>query len=156
MMRYYLSILFIALLTGCLSKPSGAEPETEDALTNVSSKATLTSPQPLVQINASATNEPPKGFAWLATANAANDATDAIANGDTKLLTIAGRGLMIVGVPEPFKAQAQAKCGIKYLNGVSDAIAPGTEVWVKQATDYANDYNQRLLVHCLPEAVNKP
>ena len=87
---------------------------------------------------------------WLKHADADRDAADSIQRGDLRLLAMASRGPNMPGVPAESASKAKSVCGIRYLEGSTDAITGEVHMQLLQrAYDYAARYNEQLLEACL-------
>lgn len=87
---------------------------------------------------------------WLRKADADRDAADSIQRGDLRLLAMASRGPNMPGVPAESASKAKSVCGIRYLEGSTDAVAGEVHMQLlQQAFDYAVKYNKLLLEACL-------
>lgn len=87
---------------------------------------------------------------WLKNADAERDAAESIKRGDLRLLAMASRGPNMPGVPVESASKAKSICGIRYLEGSTDAVAGEVHMQLlQQAYDYATQYNKLLLAACL-------
>ena len=68
--------------------------------------------------------------------------------GDTRLIVRAGRGQTAPGAPAGEQADAKARCGIRYLEGLGDVIRPGEQEQHTKRVLYASEYNRLMLPHC--------
>lgn len=73
---------------------------------------------------------------------------DSLAKQDYRLIVRAGRGEVAPGIPAEAQAEAKARCGVRYLDGLGDVIKPGQKEEHARLSAYAADYNQRMLAHC--------
>ncbi|MDA9004122.1 S8 family serine peptidase [bacterium] len=90
------------------------------------------------------------GLAWLDAANAQADAEAAIAVEDYRLFHGIGRGTSIVGVPVADMDEAIQQCGERYLPGATDIVLSDRHSQLlKEAVDYAIEYNRILIGSCL-------
>lgn len=80
---------------------------------------------------------------------------DSLAKQDYRLIVRAGRGEVAPGIPAEAQADAKARCGVRYLDGLGDVIRPEQKEEHAKLSAYAAEYNQRMLTHCprapLPE-----
>jgi len=87
---------------------------------------------------------------WLQDADATRDAQRAIRRGDRRLLAMATRGPDLPGVPADQVSRAKSVCGIRYVEGSTDAVMGQTHLKLLQAArDYASQYNRIMLDTCL-------
>ena len=88
---------------------------------------------------------------WLRDADATRDARQAIERGDKRLLAMATRGPNMPGVPAEQVSKAKSVCGIRYVEGSTDAVMGETHLKLLQAAQaYASQYNSIMLDACLP------
>lgn len=73
---------------------------------------------------------------------------DSLAKQDYRLIVRAGRGEVAPGIPAQAQAEAKARCGVRYLDGLGDVIKPGQKEEHARLSAYAAEYNQRMLAHC--------
>ncbi|WP_310597783.1 hypothetical protein [Aeromonas aquatica] len=73
---------------------------------------------------------------------------DSLAKQDYRLIVRAGRGEVAPGIPAEAQADAKARCGVRYLDGLGDVIRPEQKEEHAKLSAYAAEYNQRMLVHC--------
>ena len=71
-----------------------------------------------------------------------------LARQDYRLIVRAGRGAVAPGIPADQQAQAKARCGVRYLDGLSDVIRPSQQEQQDRLRAFASEYNQRILPHC--------
>lgn len=67
---------------------------------------------------------------------------------DYRLIVRAGRGEVAPGIPAEAQAEAKARCGVRYLDGLGDVIRPDQKEEHAKLSAYAAEYNQRMLAHC--------
>lgn len=67
---------------------------------------------------------------------------------DYRLIVRGGRGGDAPGIAESEQEQVKNRCGVRYLTGFSDVIAPGKEAEYAKLESYAMDYNRHMLPHC--------
>ena len=92
-------------------------------------------------------------LSWLRDADAAHDARQAIERGDKRLLAMATRGPNMPGVPAEQASKAKSVCGIRYVEGSTDAVMGDAHLKLLQAAQaYASQYNGIMLDACLPPA----
>lgn len=72
-----------------------------------------------------------------------------VAAGDLRLIVRAGRGQFAPGIPPELQAQAKARCGIRYLDGLGDVVRPGEEAAHARRSAYARDYNRLIYPYCI-------
>ena len=77
-----------------------------------------------------------------------------LARQDYRLIVRAGRGEVAPGIPAEQQAEAKARCGVRYLDGLGDVIRPGQQEIHAKLRAYASEYNQQMLKHCPPHSVN--
>lgn len=70
--------------------------------------------------------------------------------GDTRLIVRAGRGQVAPGISAEQQAEAKARCGIRYLDGLGDVIRPEEREQHERLSAYASEYNRLMLSHCPP------
>jgi hypothetical protein len=91
-----------------------------------------------------------ESLAWLKSANAEEDAKEALKRGDKRLLAMATRGLNLPGVNAELSSKAKSVCGIRYLEGTTDMVQGDTHLQaLKKAQKYASEYNQLILDNCI-------
>ncbi|MBU2979305.1 hypothetical protein [Alteromonas sp. C1M14] len=96
--------------------------------------------------------QPSHPLQWVMDADPKQDATQAIHDGDLRLLAFGGRVVSIPGIdmavyPLP---TLREKCGYRVIRGTSDTLRVGeSTAYRSQAYDYAKRYNQIVLTHCL-------
>ncbi|MCH7371325.1 hypothetical protein [Aeromonas sp. MR16] len=73
---------------------------------------------------------------------------DSLARQDYRLIVRAGRGEVAPGIPAEAQADAKARCGVRYLDGLGDVIRPEQKEEHAKLSAYAAEYNQRMLAHC--------
>lgn len=73
---------------------------------------------------------------------------DSLARQDYRLIARAGRGEVAPGIPAEAQADAKARCGVRYLDGLGDVIKSGQKEEHAKLSAYAAEYNQRMLAHC--------
>jgi len=115
---------------------------------------TLTGCQGIDQIDPSTLTpeerEAVEALAWLKQADAARDAAQAIQRGDKRLLAMATRAPNMPGVPAESTSKAKSECGIRYLEGSTDAVLGDAHLKLLQAAqEYASQYNKLMLDACL-------
>ncbi|KRT53828.1 hypothetical protein Ga0074115_101163 [endosymbiont of Ridgeia piscesae] len=89
-------------------------------------------------------------LAWLKGADAERDAQQAFARGDLRLLAMATRGASMPGIPTELASKAKSVCGIRYLEGSTDAVVSDMHLKLLQkAEKYAATYNGIMLQHCM-------
>ncbi|WP_227095009.1 hypothetical protein [Aeromonas veronii] len=71
-----------------------------------------------------------------------------LARQDYRLIVIAGRGEFAPGIAAEQQAEAKARCGKRYLDGLGDVIRPGQQEIHAKLSAYASEYNQRMVIHC--------
>ncbi|WP_349918807.1 hypothetical protein [Aeromonas veronii] len=71
-----------------------------------------------------------------------------LAKQDYRLIVRAGRGEVAPGIPAEVQAGAKARCGVRYLDGLGDVIRPEQKEEHARLSDYAAEYNRRMLAHC--------
>lgn len=71
-----------------------------------------------------------------------------LAKQDYRLIVIAGRGEFAPGISAEQQVEAKARCGVRYLDGLGDVIRPEQEDVHARLSDYAREYNQRMVTHC--------
>ncbi|MBA1444677.1 MAG: hypothetical protein M3H12_04045 [Chromatiales bacterium] len=87
---------------------------------------------------------------WLKNADAATDADTAIKRGDHRLIAMATRNPTLPGVPVESSSKAKSVCGIRYLEGSTDAVVSDLHLQLLQAAqEYAEQYNHIMLKRCL-------
>jgi hypothetical protein len=75
---------------------------------------------------------------------AANEARKSLESGDSRLLAVEGYAIDVPGVEEDW-TKTQATCGIKVIEGTSDAInSPQQKQLIDNARAYAERYNQSI------------
>lgn len=73
----------------------------------------------------------------------------ALKKGDFRLLGIATRVTSIPGVPTHDRQLAIETCGVRLMEGLGDVIRSDDELaTMQQAFDYAQKYNQLVIVAC--------
>ncbi len=89
-------------------------------------------------------------LAWLKNTDAATDADTAIKRGDLRLIAMATRNPTLPGVPVESSSKAKSVCGIRYLEGSTDAVVSDLHLKLLQAAqEYAEQYNHIMLKRCL-------
>jgi hypothetical protein len=89
---------------------------------------------------------------WLQKADAATDAQQGLERGDKRLLAMATRGSHIPGIAPELASKAKSVCGVRYLPGSTDTVMGQTHLKLLQAAEeYAADYNNIMIGHCLPQ-----
>ena len=78
-----------------------------------------------------------------------------LARQDYRLIVIAGRGEFAPGIAAEQQAEAKARCGKRYLDGLGDVIRPEQKETHAKLRAYANEYNRQMLEHCLPPSVSE-
>ena len=73
-----------------------------------------------------------------------------LAKQDYRLIVRAGRGAVAPGIAVGEQAAANARCGVRYLDGFGDVIKPDQKEAHARLSTYAAQYNQRMLAHCPP------
>ena len=98
-----------------------------------------------------ALNEYERKLDWVKAADPQADAHAAVARGDLRLMALPGRGQVIPGVDVEERSEYAKKCGIRLTPGVTDAVQ-GTKhlEMLKQARDYAEQYNAVIMANCRP------
>ncbi len=90
-----------------------------------------------------------KALTWTESADVEADVQKAIANKDYRLFAIAGRGERMPGVDAKQMSDLKQRCGVKYLEGSTDAIRDDEHMQLLQkAYQYAEGYNQSMVRHC--------
>lgn len=80
-----------------------------------------------------------------------------LARQDYRLIVIAGRGEFAPGISAEQQAEAKARCGVRYLDGLGDVIRPGQEDIHARLSDNASEFNRRMVTHCSAASVtDKP
>ena len=88
---------------------------------------------------------------WVQTANAQEDAQAALAKSDFRLMAMAQRSTVIPGVDAKQGMKYELKCGVKFMDGVTDVIASDEHLrLMKLARSYALQYNAIIKTRCLP------
>jgi len=83
---------------------------------------------------------------------AANDARLAIEQQDFRLYQLPVRGMVLLGIEIPERAEAALRCGTRVLAGVGDTIKTPQQLQArKQRTDYATRYNQLVYQACIEQ-----
>lgn len=91
-----------------------------------------------------------KQLQWVKTAKPQQEAEQAIAKGDYSFWVLATRAPVTPGLNAQEHHELIVRCGEKYLPGVGDIRYGGEHSELhKQAIDFATQYNQILLTHCL-------
>ncbi len=89
-------------------------------------------------------------LAWLKNADATKDAGTAIKRGDHRLIAMATRSPTLPGVPVESSSKAKSVCGIRYLEGSTDAVVSDLHLkLLQEAQKYAEQYNHIMLKRCL-------
>ena len=87
---------------------------------------------------------------WVETANAVADADESAKSDNYQLLAIAGYTWSLPGIDDEKKWAYRDRYGIKLLEGTSDVIQGSEHArLIKLATEYARQYNLRILKHLL-------
>lgn len=87
---------------------------------------------------------------WVKQADAAKDARDSLARGDTRLLAMATRGSYIPGIDPELVTKAKNVCGVRYVPGSTDTVLGDTHLKLLQAAEaYATTFNKIMIDHCL-------
>lgn len=76
------------------------------------------------------------------------DVAASVRAGDTRIIVRAGRGQVAPGISAEQQAEAKARCGKRYLDGLGDVIRPGQQEIHAKLSAYASEYNQRMVIHC--------
>lgn len=71
-----------------------------------------------------------------------------LARQDYRLIVRAGRGEFAPGIAAEQQAEAKARCGVRYLDGLGDVIRPGQQEIHGKLSAYASEYNQLMVTHC--------
>jgi len=99
----------------------------------------------------SALGEQERKLQWLKDADPQRDARQALQNGDLRMMGLPQRAIIIPGVPVEKMRQYELKCGVKLINGVSDMVRSQQHLQLmKQAHQYALQYNALIKPHCQP------
>jgi hypothetical protein len=102
-------------------------------------------------IDSIAMSEYEKKLQWVKQADAELDAKAALAKGDFRLLAMAQRGMFIPGVDQDLTAQYELKCGIRLVDGYTDAVRGEEHLrLLKMAHTYALHYNEIIKTSCKP------
>ncbi len=89
---------------------------------------------------------------WLNNANPETDAKAALDKNDFRFMAISLRGTVIPGVDRTKTLQYELRCGINFIQGVSDAVRGQEQLkMMKKAHDYAAKYNAIIEHRCIPE-----
>ena len=88
---------------------------------------------------------------WLETANAQQDAQTALDKLDFRLMAMAQRATVIPGIDGKQSMDYELKCGIKFIDGVSDVVTSDEHLrLMKLAYQYALQYNSIIKTRCEP------
>ena len=71
-----------------------------------------------------------------------------LAKQDYRLIVRAGRGEFAPGIAAEQQAEAKARCGVRYLDGLGDVIRPEQKEAHARLSTYASEYNQLMVTHC--------
>lgn len=101
--------------------------------------------------DSSALNANEQKLSWLNKADAKVDAEMALSKGDFRLMAIPLRHKVIPGIELEQSRDYALKCGVKLMQGVTDAIRGEEHLkLMKLAHQYAEDYNNIIKNHCKP------
>ena len=96
-------------------------------------------------------NKYEKKLQWVQTANAQDDAQSALAKNDFRLMAMAQRSTVIPGVDVTQSMKYELRCGIKFMDGVTDVITTDEHLrLMKLAHSYALQYNAIIKTRCNP------
>lgn len=110
---------------------------------------TLTACQMANSGDMNAMNEYVQKLQWLDAADPIADARQAMKKGDYRLMAIAQRAIRIPAIDRTKYAQAEKKCGIHVMDGVTDFITSDEHRrLMKLARSYARQYNEILRTYC--------
>ena len=88
---------------------------------------------------------------WVQTANAQEDAQAALDKKDFRLMAMAQRSTVIPGVDVQQSMKYELRCGVKFMDGVTDVIASDEHLrLMKLAHSYALQYNAIIKTRCQP------
>ncbi len=91
----------------------------------------------------------PHALDWVESAVVDDDAQQAIARGDYRLLIFTGRGVTVAGIPAAAEADARQRCGIKYLDGSGDVVRSDRGLQLRKlAHAYSEQYNSKVFEAC--------
>jgi len=94
-------------------------------------------------------NEDYRPADWTKSDSAEDDAKNAIAHNDLRLLGFAGRGSMIPGLDLTQIQDYSDKCGVRYFTEFSDVIREREQLeQMTRAKEYAVKYNKVILSSC--------
>ena len=86
---------------------------------------------------------------WLETANVQQDAQAALDKKDFRLMAMAQRSTVIPGIDVKQSMEYELKCGIKFMDGVTDVITSDEHLrLMKLAHRYALQYNAIIKTRC--------
>lgn len=89
---------------------------------------------------------------WLEKTDATIEAQKALQRKDFRLLGLTMRKTVIPGIPPEKQSSYELHCGVRYLDGISDAVRSETHLKLMQkAYNFAAEYNQQIQQYCLPE-----
>ena len=106
-----------------------------------------------VSINGCATamNDYEQQLQWVENADASADANAALEKGDFRFMAMAQRGTVIPGVDANKMRQYELHCGVKFIEGATDAIRSDEQLrLMKKAFEYAGRYNKIIAERCKP------
>jgi hypothetical protein len=106
-----------------------------------------------VAINGCATamNDYEQKLQWVEGADAIADAKAALAKGDFRFMAMAQRSTVIPGVDTNKMRQYELYCGVKFIEGATDAIRSEEQLrLMKKAFEYAGRYNKIIAERCQP------
>ncbi len=96
-------------------------------------------------------SESEKKLQWIKTADAKQDAQNAISINDYRFMALNKRGIFIPGIDPEQSYQYEQKCGIHLIDGVTDAVTSEEHLQVMQiARAYALRYNTIIKKYCSP------
>jgi len=96
-------------------------------------------------------SENEKKLQWIKTADARQDAQNAISINDYRFMALTKRGIFIPGIDPEQSNQYEKKCGIHLIDGVTDAVtSEGHLQMMQKANAYALQYNTIIKKHCSP------
>lgn len=90
-----------------------------------------------------------QSLAWASSADVDQDIEKAREAGDYRLMMVASRGQVLPGIPVEQRPSLIEQCGSQYIPGSTDVIKDQKHrERLKQAIDYAKQYNQAMAKHC--------
>jgi hypothetical protein len=96
-------------------------------------------------------NDQNKNLDWLNNANPQMDAQAALQKNDFRFMALALRGVVIPGVDQSKSLQLEMRCGVIFMQGVSDTVrGTGQLKLMQKAHEYASQYNAVILTRCNP------